>query len=216
MRPARFDPQPRKWPKQPRSRATFDALLDATARVLEEEGYAALTTNRVAERAGASIGSLYEYFPDGDTMVALLVAREVRSVLDALEKSMEARHDEPFAPAMRAWLGDVYAALHARRRLVREIVTSVPFAGRLPVVDELAVRLVAIAASGGSRRSEEVDLDEVPHAIFLVAHMTQGAFAAMLLAAPRRVAREAMLDDLTELVLRMLRPRAVPAATTMR
>ena len=105
MKPSRYDPQPRKWPRQARSRATFDALLDATARILERDGYAALTTNRIAERAGASVGTLYEYFPDADTMVALLAAREIGRVLDVLESSMEALHDEPFEPAMRAWLG---------------------------------------------------------------------------------------------------------------
>lgn len=206
MKPDRLDPQPRKWPRQARSRATFDALLDATARVLEDEGYAALTTNRVAERAGASIGTLYEYFPDGDTMVALLVAREIRTVLDALEASMNARHGEPFEPAMRTWLGDVFEALYRRRKLVRAM-TSVPFLGRLRVVDELAIRLVAIAATGSAHRQTEVDLAGLPHAIFLVSHMVRGAYVAMLLGPPKGVAREALLDDLTELVLRMLRPR---------
>lgn len=207
MRPTKFDPQPRKWPKQARSRATFDALLDATARILERDGYAALTTNHVAERAGASIGTLYEYFADGDTMVALLVAREVRQVLDALEASMNALHDEPFEPAMRAWLGVAFDELQKRRALVRELMTNVPFLGRLPVVKELALRLVAIAASGGSRRSREVDLEGHPTAIFLIPHMVRGAFLAMLLSPPKGVPREVMLDDLTELVLRMLRRR---------
>lgn len=206
MKPPRYDPQPRKWPRQARSRATFDALLDATARILERDGYAALTTNRIAERAGASVGTLYEYFPDADTMVALLAAREIGRVLDVLESSMEALHDEPFEPAMRAWLGVAFEELHARRALVREL-TNVPFLGRLPAAKELAVRLVAIAATGGSRRRNEVDLGGVPTALFLVAHMVRGAFLAMLLSPPKGVAREVMLDDLTTLVLRMLRGR---------
>ena len=58
----------RRQPRQERSRATVDAILTATTQVLMERGYAGLTTNRVAEVAGASIGSLYQYFPNKESM----------------------------------------------------------------------------------------------------------------------------------------------------
>jgi len=67
---------PRKLPRQARSQATVDALLDATAQVLVERGYARLTTNAVAERAGVSIGSLYQYFPGKDALLIALMRRE--------------------------------------------------------------------------------------------------------------------------------------------
>lgn len=60
----------RKRPKQVRSRALVEALVEATARVLAEEGRARLTTNRVAEVAGVSVGSLYQYFADKEALVA--------------------------------------------------------------------------------------------------------------------------------------------------
>ena len=69
-------PKPRKVPVQTRSRATVEAILEATARILEAEGLEAVTTNRVAERAGVSIGSLYQYFPDRDAVLAALIRRE--------------------------------------------------------------------------------------------------------------------------------------------
>ena len=56
--------EPRKSPRQNRSQATVDAILDATARVLIERGHAGTNTNLVAERAGVSVGSLYQYFPN--------------------------------------------------------------------------------------------------------------------------------------------------------
>ena len=67
--------KPRKRPIQSRSRATYDAILDAAAQVLAEEGYPASTTNKIAERAGASIGSLYEYFPSKEAIFAALIER---------------------------------------------------------------------------------------------------------------------------------------------
>jgi AcrR family transcriptional regulator len=54
---------PRKLPQQDRSKVTVDAILTATAHILTQEGYDRTTTNRIAELAGVSIGSLYQYFP---------------------------------------------------------------------------------------------------------------------------------------------------------
>src|SRR6187402_2230817 len=78
--------RPRKAAIQERSRATVDALLDATARILTKHGYDRASTNRVAEAAGVSIGSLYQYFPSKEALVASLMERhvdEIRSILHA-------------------------------------------------------------------------------------------------------------------------------------
>ena len=64
---------PRKKPKQERSQATVDAILVATARVLCETGYDRASTNRIALAAGVSVGSLYQYFPSKEALVAALV-----------------------------------------------------------------------------------------------------------------------------------------------
>lgn len=60
---------PKKTPGQRRSRATVDAILQAAAQILEKDGFRRLTTNRVAERAGVSISSLYQYFPNKQALV---------------------------------------------------------------------------------------------------------------------------------------------------
>jgi AcrR family transcriptional regulator len=69
--------KPRKQPRQERARATVEAILEAAAQVFERHGYAAGTTNRIAERAGVSIGSLYEYFPSKDAIVMELSRRHI-------------------------------------------------------------------------------------------------------------------------------------------
>lgn len=67
----------RKRPKQRRAQATFDTLLDAAAHLLDEIEFDALTTNRIADRAGYSIGTLYKYFPDKQALVRELALREL-------------------------------------------------------------------------------------------------------------------------------------------
>src|SRR3546814_9174202 len=67
------DTNPRKLPRQERSKATVEAILIAATQVLIEDGYERATTARVAERAGVSVGSLYQYFPNKEALVGTLV-----------------------------------------------------------------------------------------------------------------------------------------------
>lgn len=68
-------PQPRKWPGQARSKALVEAVLQACWRILDHEGAAALTVQRVAEVSGVAVGSIYQYFPSKEAIVALVYER---------------------------------------------------------------------------------------------------------------------------------------------
>jgi len=91
-------PQPRKKPRQARSRYMVEVILEAAARVLEEEGAHQFTTNRVAERAGVSIGSLYQYYPGKAALLYHLheqgdwtVWRRIEEILSNNRRSARAR-----------------------------------------------------------------------------------------------------------------------------
>lgn len=71
----------RKAPRQARSRVTVEAILVAGARILSDEGWAGFTTNKVAERAGVSIGSLYQYFPDKLSLVDAIRRRHLEDCI---------------------------------------------------------------------------------------------------------------------------------------
>lgn len=73
--------EPRKTPAQSRAVETVAAVLEAAARILEEQGFAGYTTNAVARRAGVSIGSLYQYFPGKDALTVALIERETATLL---------------------------------------------------------------------------------------------------------------------------------------
>jgi AcrR family transcriptional regulator len=77
----------RKAPRQARSHATVAAILQAGARILSDQGWAGFTTNRVAEIAGVSIGSLYQYFPDKLTLVDAIRRRHLDDCLSVMKKS---------------------------------------------------------------------------------------------------------------------------------
>ena len=75
---------PRKTPRQQRSAATVAAILEAAAHILEEEGFDGYTTNAVAARAGVSIGSVYQYFPNRDSVTRALIERRSEALLGAI------------------------------------------------------------------------------------------------------------------------------------
>ena len=75
---------PRKLPQQDRSRATCATILEAAARIIARDGLAGFSTNAVAKRAGVSIGSLYQYYPNKDALMVALIDRQQQQQLDSL------------------------------------------------------------------------------------------------------------------------------------
>jgi AcrR family transcriptional regulator len=109
----------RRRPIQRRSQETVDAIVEASARVLARHGYAAATTNRIAARAGVSIGSLYEYFPNKQSVLTALLERHTSEggaeVLGALEAAID--RGAPLAELVR----ELVAALLRQHRRSPEL-----------------------------------------------------------------------------------------------
>ncbi|WP_425127529.1 TetR/AcrR family transcriptional regulator [Burkholderia gladioli] len=87
-RPRRPRLQPRKNPTQPRAAGTVAAIVEAAAQVLETRGIEGFNTNAVAERAGVSIGSLYQYFPGKDALTVALMQRETQRFVEDMDRAM--------------------------------------------------------------------------------------------------------------------------------
>jgi AcrR family transcriptional regulator len=87
--PAQIAVTPRKKPTQTRSKATVDAVMAAAARILEDEGMAGFNTNAVAERAGVSIGSLYQYFPSKDAILLGLMEQVLTQFSETLSAAID-------------------------------------------------------------------------------------------------------------------------------
>jgi AcrR family transcriptional regulator len=140
--------EPRKLPKQARSETTVEAILQAAAQVFERHGYAAGTTNRIAVRAGVSIGSLYQYFPNKDAILVALVHRHLAESAAALAPHIERLNR---GAGFDELLPDVVAAmveLHARAPVLHRVLfeeTQLPPTLRAEL-DELEDGLVASTA----------------------------------------------------------------------
>jgi AcrR family transcriptional regulator len=82
--PSRPPKRPRRKAKQERARQTVEVILEAAARVLTERHYPGATTNRIAEAAGVSVGTLYEYFADKDAVFDALIRKQIEAIVSAI------------------------------------------------------------------------------------------------------------------------------------
>ena len=87
--------EPRKSPVQARSAATVDAILEATIQVLLQAGKGRLTTTRVAYRAGVSVGTLYQYFPNKSALLHAALRRHLGEVTEAIEQVCRQQQGKP-------------------------------------------------------------------------------------------------------------------------
>ena len=98
----RIDLHPRKSPRQARSADTVETILAAATRVLERESLAGFNTNRVAEVAGVSVGSLYQYFPNKSALIAALIDRQQSALAQSIEACVAAYEGRSLREALFA------------------------------------------------------------------------------------------------------------------
>ncbi len=110
---------PRKTPRQARAEATVEAIIEAAARILEREGLEAFNTNAIARQAGVSVGSLYQYFPGKDAVMAALIRRESQAFARALEAALRTARSKSLAGAVFTIAETAVAHQAARPRLAR-------------------------------------------------------------------------------------------------
>jgi AcrR family transcriptional regulator len=122
--------EPRKQPNQDRSRETVAAILQAAAELIGDEGIARTTTNRIADRAGVSIGSLYQYFPNKKAILATLLERhrrEAHAVID-LALTRLADPDVPFERGLAGVFHDLIELHDTDPKLMRALTADVALA----------------------------------------------------------------------------------------
>ncbi len=193
---------PKKRPKQARSAATFDAIVEAAARILANEGYTALTMDRLATVSGVGVGSVYEYFDSKET----IVAEVVRNMLDDLTHELSRGVTRPIFAGPEAWLRDwvhlMFDAVRSRHDLLRTLFDEVAYLGEIEEVRQFPMRMFALATQSPR---EMTDLPYVNRAsIFVITAMVRSAVIESVLHPPPDVPAEQLEETLVQILLGLL------------
>ena len=132
---------PRKKPRQARSAATLDAIFEATIQVLLADGMRALTTTRVAERAGVSVGTMYQYFPHKQSLIYALNERYLEVLAEKVEESCRAQAGRPVGEMLEALIETYWRAKTERADVTRALYKSVVEMDNEALVDAFARRV---------------------------------------------------------------------------
>ena len=193
---------PRKTARQQRSRATVDALLEATADILIRHGYARLTTNRIAERAGVNIASLYQYFPGKEALVAELRRRHGAEQRRAVRRVLSERRGRGFKATLRALVSTGIAA-HAVLPALHRVFTE-----ELPPLNYGDISAIDPQVFDEFRRFLEtatVNVPDIELAQWMVATVSGAVLHRATVERPQDLASGAIGEELVTLLSRYLR-----------
>ncbi len=197
----------RKRPRQDRSRATVDTILEATAQVLIRAGFEGLTTNTVAEVAGVSIGSVYQYFPNKMALVSALIERHLDTVHTAVFSELARVRELPLAEAVVALIQLMLRARSVNPDVQRVLIEQVPRMGRMARVRDLEKVLHAAVAQFLASRRSEIIVDDLDTATFVSVSAIEAITTRAVLFAPDRLADPNLVTEATALVLGYLTGR---------
>jgi AcrR family transcriptional regulator len=195
---------PRKTAVQERARATVEALLEATTDILIRDGYSKLTTNRIAERAGVNIASLYQYFPGKEAIVAELRRRHGAQQRAAVRQALIERRGQGLEPTLRALVSMGVAAHTVAPKLHRVFTEEMPALS----VSELSAEDAPVFTE--FRRLLENSALAVPDldlAQWMVATVAGAVIHRAIVERPDDLSRGVITEELVVLLLRYLRRR---------
>jgi AcrR family transcriptional regulator len=199
--------KPRKHASQRRSRATVDALIEATARILVKDGFDKASTNRIAEKAGVSVGSLYQYFPSKEALVAAVVERHTRELMQVVRAALADVAALPAEPAVRKL---VAAAIHAHRidpELHRVLAEQMPRTGTSGNTDVLSREIYTLFQAFLEAHADEFRAVDPGLATFVCVTSIEALTHTAVLDYSDRLSEEAfgtLVDEATRLIVRYL------------
>ncbi|BAK65467.1 putative TetR family transcriptional regulator [Sphingobium sp. SYK-6] len=200
---------PRKNPRQSRAQATVDAILEATAHILAKRGYDGMTTNHVAERAGVSIGSLYQYYPSKESLVAALLQKNAEDNLRTLQQAIDRAAGLPLVQALEVLIDD-FLELHATNPQHHAVlIDGAPQIGILEWERTSTKDNLGVLADFLSTYSDEFrpGLD-LPLALTVLAAMTRSIFDRLVVHDPAGLKSDAIRREILMVIIVYLTGRA--------
>lgn len=149
----------RKMPRQARAAVTLEAILEATIQVLVAIGPHRLTTTRVAERAGVSVGTMYQYFPHKQALLYAVTERYLGIVADSVEQACREQHGAPVSQMAEALVEAYWRAKIVRCDVTRALYLVAAEVDTAALAEEFSKRVEKATAAMFATASDAVFAD---------------------------------------------------------
>jgi AcrR family transcriptional regulator len=200
--------RPRRAARQERSQATVDAILEAAARLFADGGLDQVNTNHIAELAGVSIGSLYQYFPSKEAILGELIDRHSEQTIAILAAKLAEFDARPIPAVLREIVEILLEADTIDVNLHRVFLDKLPDAGRIEQRSgEIRRVTAAVRQLLLERRGDELAVGDRDVASVVLVHALEAVTNAVVFEFPDRLRDPALVDEITALAVRYLSPR---------
>jgi AcrR family transcriptional regulator len=190
----------RRRPVQRRSADLVERILGAATRVLARDGYAQMSTNRIAEEAGVSIGSLYRYFADKDEIFETLRARTSDQVFADLTAAITAAAHQPVRAGVRAVVVTLVESLRTHAAVTRALINEVPLGSHANVLPEIERSLSHFTRMYAAQHAPDLAPDELEARVYLAMGITLTSCLRIALEAPPHLDQDRLVDMLADLL----------------
>lgn len=198
--PARkIRPQPRRSPVQGRAQATVEAILKAAAQILARHGVEAATTNAIAERAGVSVGSLYQYFANREALLNELVKRHVEAMQAVLGAALDGLQGRPLPQAVEQLVAAIVASHRVSPRLHQALHQALSH-GKVDTIDRFESQLEVLVCHA-LRMHPALDLADPELTATLLVRALGGFIRTTLRREPERIDDPAVAAMMTAMIL---------------
>lgn len=183
--------------------------MGATALVLEREGYDKATTRRVAEVAGVSVGSLYQFFPNKESLVVALYKRHLGDLISVFESRFEASVRTPLPEAVRSLVAAALELHAVDPDLHKVLVEQIPRSGRPDPDEALESRILGMVRSFLDHREEPLRPANLDLAAFVIVEAVEALTHAAVLDRPAYLHGDEIVEEISTLILSYLLPNTV-------
>ena len=200
----------RKNPTQARAQQTVGTILDAAAQILQTEGEAHFNTNRVAEKAGFSIGTLYQYFPNKNSIIEAIAERERIAIETSIQKALLDDWPHTIEEFLRIIIRQMINAFGRRQKLRRFIIIQMIrldlFMPVLKEVDRISETVSVLL--GKNRDGDYQPLSKTQ--LFVLTRSIMGVIRAAVIENNSMLGTEEFEDELVRLAVNYLTPTKKP------
>jgi AcrR family transcriptional regulator len=198
---SRNSAKPRKQPQQDRSRITVEAILEATAHILTEKGYGKTNTNHIAELAGVSIGSLYQYFPNKESLMTALRQQHSDEMVELVESKLSHLFDTPLEETIPQLVRAIIAAHAINPRLHQVLNEEIPRSRRLDQTLKIDDRFTQILLKYLKRWSDRIKPQNLEMTVFIFSHTVESLCHAAVIEDQRYMNNSQFEKEVCDLLL---------------